>query len=388
MKKEFAGQEEPAWPMLRLYCDGTNHTPMVKVEQRSKPNPQQMTYSYLANSNIRLLKEGFIGRRRQIQLSLKTLNEDYDKVGVLLLGAGGLGKSCLVGKICERFPGHTIIAIQGKLDEFSIGTALNNAFTASQDKMGQRILERKGDMTDKLADICSTSFKERNYILLLDAFEQNLEKTANGLPGLLHAHVVELLHSLLYYFPFCGKMSHLVITSRFAFKLDRNERDMVEERLQKIGLTSFQGSEIRRKVKELINIDRYPNSVMKERLINGGYGNPSLLEQMDRIAGEIPGIDTARLETAIEKTREDFIQEQGLYELYQKSPEPLQTVLKELSIYSRPVPGAQIPQIEKKTGVARVKELLWEGMGLGLVEYEPARNVYTLASLLKEKLKI
>ncbi|HLP49221.1 MAG TPA: CHAT domain-containing protein, partial [Candidatus Kapabacteria bacterium] len=100
MKKEFPHEEEAAWPLLRLYCDGTPHTPMVKIEQQSKSNHQQMTYTYLANSNIKLLKEGFIGRRRQIQLSLKTLDEDDDKVGVLLLGIGGLGKSCLAGKIC------------------------------------------------------------------------------------------------------------------------------------------------------------------------------------------------------------------------------------------------------------------------------------------------
>lgn len=387
MKKEFDGQEDSDWPLLRLYCDGTPHIPMVKIEQRSKPNSQQTTYTYLSNSNIKLLKEGFIGRRRQIQLSLKTLDEDDDKVGILLLGIGGLGKSCLAGKICERFPGHTVIAVQGKLDEFSLGKALNNAFITSQDKTGQRILAKKEPMADKLADLCATSFKERNYILLLDAFEQNLENTADGLPGLLQADAVELLHSLLYYLPYCCKMSHLIITSRFAFKLTHHERNLVDDRLQKIGLTSFLDSEIRRKVKELINIDQLENPMVRARLINTGYGNPFLLEEINHIAGEIPAHDTVRLETAIEKIREDFIQEQGLYELYQRCSVPLQTILKALSIYSRPVPGAQIPQIEKKTRVIGVKDLLKEGMDLSLVEYEPANNTYNLTPLLKEKLK-
>ncbi|MCU0288030.1 MAG: CHAT domain-containing protein, partial [Acidobacteria bacterium] len=140
MHEEFLNQDEPAWPLLRLFCDGTKHLPMVKEGQPSKPNPRQMTYDYLDNSNIKLLKEGFIGRRRQIQFSLKALGEDDDKVGLLLLGAGGLGKSCLAGKICERFPGHKVIAVQGKLDEISLGTALKDAFIASQDRTGQRIL--------------------------------------------------------------------------------------------------------------------------------------------------------------------------------------------------------------------------------------------------------
>ncbi|HLP44732.1 MAG TPA: hypothetical protein VK469_02235 [Candidatus Kapabacteria bacterium] len=64
-------------------------------------------------------------------------------MGVLMLGAGGLGKSCLAGKICERFPGHMVISLQGKLDEFSLGAALKDAFRPSQDKTGQERLKEK-----------------------------------------------------------------------------------------------------------------------------------------------------------------------------------------------------------------------------------------------------
>lgn len=48
-----------------------------------------------------MLAQGFVGRRRQFQTSLGALKQDVDKVGVLLLGTGGLGKSCLAGKICD-----------------------------------------------------------------------------------------------------------------------------------------------------------------------------------------------------------------------------------------------------------------------------------------------
>jgi len=383
MQSKFHSQEEPAWPLLRLYSNGTPLTAIVSNTKHRKPKSRQTTHAYLANSRVKVLKEGFTGRRQQIQLSLKTLNEDYDKVGILLLGTGGLGKSCLTGKICERFPGHTVISHQGKLDDGFLEAALRKVFSSKDDEQGLRILEQKRAMTDKLADLCAANFKESNYILLLDGFEQNLEKTGSGQPGSLPARVAELLYALLYYLPYCGKMSHLVITSRFAFTLAHNDRDLVEDRLQKIWLTGFLESEVLQKVLGLKYIDGSTNPLMKDFLINAGSRNPLLLEQIDRIAGEIPPDDTARLEAAVKKTREDFIQGLGLYELYQQCSEPLKRILERLSIYSKPVTGQQIPRIEEVTGIAEVKNFLQEGMNLSLVEHDQVKGTYSLTPLLK-----
>ena len=81
----------------------------MKEGQRLGPNPRRMKHVFLKNSQVKVLADGFVGRRRQLQTSIRVIKQDKDKVGVLLLGTGGLGKSCLAGKICERFPGHTLI---------------------------------------------------------------------------------------------------------------------------------------------------------------------------------------------------------------------------------------------------------------------------------------
>ena len=48
---------------------------------------------------------------------------------------------------------------------------MTDAFIISQDEKGKQILSEKQEMTKKLANLCATSFKEKNYLLLLDDFE-------------------------------------------------------------------------------------------------------------------------------------------------------------------------------------------------------------------------
>jgi hypothetical protein len=241
LQKDFPGTSTPAWPLLRLFSNGIPLNAIVKKGQKWRPNPRQLKHVCLGNSQIKILSEGFTGRRRQLQNSLHALRQEYDKVGVVLLGAGGTGKSCLAGKICERFPHHTLIIIQGKLNPITLQAALKDAFIVSQDKKGQQTLSEKKEMTDKLANLCTTSFQEKNYLILLDAFDQNLEGTDKGQPAQIKLEAVELVKVLLHYLPFSGKMTQLIITSRNNFSLSHQSRDLAEEKLKKVWLTSFPG---------------------------------------------------------------------------------------------------------------------------------------------------
>ena len=119
--KDFPDDNKPAWPLLRLFSSGLPLNSIVAKEQEWKPKARIMTHVYLKNSRVKVLKEGFVGRRRQLQTGLRALKQDNDKVGLLLLGTGGLGKSCLAGKICERFPDHTLIIVHGRLNAIITG---------------------------------------------------------------------------------------------------------------------------------------------------------------------------------------------------------------------------------------------------------------------------
>jgi hypothetical protein len=389
--EEFRNQNKSAWPMLRLYCNGTPLHPIIKEDrsQKQKQESQQAAEIYLPYSRVKVLKKNFIGRRSQLQTCMQTLDDsNYDQVGVLLLGTGGIGKSCLAGKICERFPDHFVIVLEGKLDEVCLERILQKIFNDTGDKEGLKKLKDKTAMKDKLAELCATCFKERNYILLLDAFDRNLEWSGSGKPPHLPKEAAELLYTLLYYLPYSGKMSHLVITSRFSFTLPEHGRHLLEERLTKVWLTSFRELELDRKVRELKHIDNCKNSSIKNLLVTVGCGNPLLLEQIDRTAGQIPADDIARLEAEARKTREDFIQELGFYELYRQCSEPLKCILERLRVYPKPLSEGHIQEYETKiTEFPQWKEILQEGMNLGLVEHDQARSTYNLSPLLKEKLK-
>ncbi|MFC2146757.1 hypothetical protein ACFLRT_05280, partial [Acidobacteriota bacterium] len=113
---------------------------------------------YLKQSDVKVLAEGFVGRRRQIQQSLWALKHDFDKVGVLLYGTGGLGKSCLAGKISERFTDHTLIIVHGRLNAITLQAALKDAFILARDEQGEGLLAAKIEMPEKLAKLCAASF--------------------------------------------------------------------------------------------------------------------------------------------------------------------------------------------------------------------------------------
>jgi hypothetical protein len=377
LSKVFSHHHKPAWPLLRLYSNGIPLSPLITADQQAgKAAPKTPAT--------------FVGRRRPLQSSLNAMDNDEDKVGVLLLGLAGLGKSCLAGKIGQRFldrhgkPG--LIVLQGKLDEFTLGTALREALTASNDKKGLTILDRQGDMTDKLADLCATSFKEKHYLLILDGFEVNLERDKNSATGSLMPEAAKLLETLLYYLPISGKMSHLVITSRYVFSLSRQH--LLAERLQEVWLTGFSDTQQFKKLRELKNLDDYYYKYrdLAKELLNIGCGNPRLMEELDRLAGTYTPAEGEELRERARETREIFMKNIGIRDAYQHCPQPLKQLLGAMSLYPNPVLERELPRAAELAGVKHWQESVREGILRGLLEYDAARKTYRPTPFLKEEL--
>jgi hypothetical protein len=130
------------WSLLRLFSDGSPlDVPLVTRGQKKRLTPRDFLYTFLENSQVKVLKRGFIGRRRQIQQGLRCLRSDSEKIGLLLHGTGGLGKSCLAGKFCERFKDHTLIIVHGELNAVTFHEALKDAFIRADDDEGSKRLE-------------------------------------------------------------------------------------------------------------------------------------------------------------------------------------------------------------------------------------------------------
>ncbi len=282
--EHFREAAHQAWPLLRLYSDGRMHGPLVQPNQQPRPKPRRMVHTMLKNSQVKILETGFVGRRRQMQQSVRALKDNRDKIGALLHGAGGLGKSCLAGKLCERFSGHTLIIVHGRLNAITLQAGLKDAFIAANDAAGLEILAAPKEMPEKLAQLCATCFKEKNYLFVLDDFEQNLEGAAAGSIGPLLAETVPLLQTLLHYLPLTGKMTQLLITSRYEFALNENTRVLVAGRLEKVSLHSFRLAEQQKKARELSHISEFLDSPFAEmaevgeQLLAAGHGNPRLME--------------------------------------------------------------------------------------------------------------
>ncbi|MBE9594339.1 MAG: hypothetical protein IMF19_12780, partial [Proteobacteria bacterium] len=215
------------WSLLRLFSDGSPlHVPLVAKGQKKPLKPRERQYSFLENSQVKVLKKGFIGRRRQVQQGLRGLRKEDNKVGLLLYGTGGLGKSCLAGKFCDRFKDHTLIIVHGELNAVTFHEALKHSFRRAKDDDGLKILEEKEEIHDKIERLCYSAFLNRNYLIVLDDFEKNMPEREKGILD-LSLESVPILEALLKYLTYSDKKTQLIITSRHTFSLTFDGKDLV-----------------------------------------------------------------------------------------------------------------------------------------------------------------
>jgi tetratricopeptide (TPR) repeat protein len=192
---------------------------------------------------------------------------------------------------------------------------------------------------------------------------------------------VPILEALLKYLPYSGKKTQLIITSRHTFSLTFDGKDLVSERLEPIGLTSFRDADERKKVAELEYIDKYKDPEIKQQLIETGRGNPRLMEALNSLVGEVR--DVTSILSAAKGKQEEFVQELVLRQLLESQPEAFQTFLRRSAVYRLPV---------LKDGIGSVSEGLtdWESAAenavrLSLMEEDRTRNVrYWVSPLLRE----
>ena len=383
-RNELYQKKLPDWCLLRLFSDGTDLTvPLVKKGQKQRPKQRDIQHTYLKESQVKVLKKGFIGRRRQIQKGIRSLKEDPDKIGLLLHGTGGLGKSCLAGKLCERFKEQNLIIVHGNLNAVTFQEALRTRFVQENDKKGSEILEEKREMNDKINRLCSTSFREKEYLILLDDFEKNLEGAEQGNP-LVSDEAGPILEGLLTYLPYAGKMSQVIITSRYTFLYTVRGEDLVKKRLEFIGLTSFQGADERKKVNSLTHIDTYRKEDRQE-LIEAGRGNPRLMEILDELVRVEKGLDITFLLAEVRGKQDEFVQGLLLKEIFQKQSDEFQMVMRRSACYRMPVVEAGIGLVCE--GIQNWKLYVDLGVQLSLMEEDKGRNTYYwVTPLLREEL--
>jgi tetratricopeptide (TPR) repeat protein len=198
--------------------------------------------------------------------------------------------------------------------------------------------------------------------------------------------VADLLGTLLYYLQFSGKMTQLIITSRYEFSLTRHAQNLVEERLGKIWLISFPDTEQRKKARGLKNIFNYENPSMISYLVSAGQGNPLLMEWLELLASQMKKVEPVELIRAVKERQEEFRNQYKLREPLQYSSKELVLFLRWTGIYRRPVKEEGIQRMAEKAKHADWQKLLSEAMNLSLLEYDRAHQSYQVTPLLREEL--
>jgi hypothetical protein len=124
----------------------------------------------------------FVGRRRALKRCLRALQArqgapDYAE-GVLVHGMGGLGKSSLAARLCERLPRRRLVWV-GRLDELEFLRVLGERLAG--DEAAVAVLNKPGlALQGRLQQLLDGPLAAKPALFVFDDFEQNLERTAGG----------------------------------------------------------------------------------------------------------------------------------------------------------------------------------------------------------------
>lgn len=381
--KALIKQNIPDWHKLRLYVGSDLPQELVtplRTSERKQLYRPSITVEFLDDEKrLRVVsRENFVGRRRQLQNCLRTLKTDNEKVGVLIHGMGGLGKSSIAARIWERLAEHEKILLWRQVDEPSLIRKLKDKLINPQTlELISHLENQQIKLKSRLAYLFSqlAELGEKPFLLILDDFEWNLEPRAGGY--ILKPEVAPILEALVLAIQEMGTSNRILITSRYDFDSG------LLSYFYKQGLDRFNKSVLTKKLNRLkhFNSNDIAESIRK-RALNLADGNPRLLEYIDDKILGTPNFETklTELEHNPALWKEKVIWD----ELYQLINEPLQNILSHCLVYEISVPMTALEAVCES--LPNHKQHLQRGIDLGLIdvssEYEESNRVYRVLHIL------
>jgi hypothetical protein len=376
-------QQARDWHKLRLYVGNTLPQALVTTlrTRGRKQLPKPSTTIEFRDDEKRLRvarREDFVGRRRQLQNCLRTLKTDFDKVGVLLQGMGGWGKSTIASRLWDRLPEHEKILWWRQIDEsYLIQKLKNKLIKPAQFELISHLENSQLELKSRLIYLFGqlAEIGEKPFLLILDDFEWNLEPRAGGY--ILKDTAAPILKALVEAIQETGTSNRIIITCRYDFDSD------LLEYFYKQGLQPLKWSELTKKLNRLENFqsDKLPQD-LRELALNLADGNPRLLEFLNNevFSKQDAENELTKLEQSPELWKEKIIWE----ELYQLIDEPLQKILSYCLIYEIPVPMVALEAVCYE--LPNYQQQLQRGLNLGLMEVSHEVNkenrVYRVSRIL------
>lgn len=314
----------PDWHLLRLFTTQL-HSSAALVTVKTTPNrvehkPVRPDEGFL-DKEKKLKVAGFkrfVGRRRSLQRTLPALAAESEHTGVIVWGMGGLGKSSLAARLCDRVERRRSqfrrVVVDGKLNEKTLLAALRAKyrFHTALKTLNDESLELGGKLFNFFKQINSSD----PILLALDDFEQNITLDPDAKDAFRLSpeafNVLEALGSAIHE---AGAQSRLIVTTRYWSETAFPDVHLLPEQLPQMD-----SSELRKKARTELP-EAGPQQA--EQLIASAAGNPRLFEDL---AGD-PSAETQS------KFRESL----KLSEVLQTLTPDERTRLARLSVFQLPV---------------------------------------------------
>ena len=373
------------WHLLRLYVreslPGSLVTPLRQRRGQPRPQPSVTTRFLDPAGKIKVpTRESFVGRRRQLQNCLRALKSPSDKLGVLIHGMGGLGKSSLAARLCDRLTDFTSIISVGRWDEGSLVKGLG-------EKLGNQelreILQGEGEELKFRLQQVFKRYEDSPFLLVLDDFEGNLDSRNGGY--ILESEVVKVLEALVWAIEESYAPHRIIITSRYDFATQELSS------FYKQPLEALQGADLRKKCNRLTAFEE--ESEVDKALQSQGKrladGNPRLLEWLDKVLRNLE--KPKSLSKGTEEEAKESVQE--ILSHLEKDPVELRekilaksllaqmnTAIKEMLakglVFELPVPREALTTVIVGTkDESEISEQIERTIALGLLEVSPDQSL-------------
>jgi len=391
---------DPQWHLLRLYANATDLGPLVTPAEtpgRPKLQVRQATQEFLdAGSKSEVCpRELFVGRRRAIQRCLRVLKRQpkWDWEGVLIHGIGGLGKSSLAARLCDRLPESLRLVSVGLLDEVRLlgvlGQQLDDA--PARAAVNEPELPLKNRLRKLLRDHLGrvlAAMGRKSALWVLDDFEQNVEHEPDGSirvdPGglaVLKPAARAVLGDLLAAIRETASETRVIVTCRYQFPAPSPPASLWEEALE-----SFRDADLAKVLRPLAALgpEATTEEALRHRATALAAGNPRLLNRLNTVLSTAGTAATAAILDDLDKKADEFREEHLLRVLLAQQAPQCRRLLAMLAVCDLPIDRDALETIG---GGVALEPHLARAAALGLVEIapEPGRLAerYAVSGVLK-----
>jgi Tfp pilus assembly protein PilF len=382
------------WHLLRLYAadslPGELVTPL-RTRGRKPAPPLSVSTEFLDPAGkVKVpTRESFVGRRRQLQSCLRTLTQSTEEIGVLIYGMGGLGKSSLAARLCDRLPNFQRVVLVGRIDEPSLVSRLVDKLDDDKQRKQLQNPDEKLKFRFKRVFQQLSDAGEKPFLLVLDDFEVNLEPRQDSF--VLKIAAVEVLEALVLA---CrdvacnvSTISHrLILTCRYEFEFSQLRY------FYKQPLEGMRGADLRKKCSRLVafGAKSQVDENLKSQAKRLADGNPRLLEWLDKVLqaphplapspqarrGDKTGDQSVDVVAILNRLEVDAVElrEQVLADvLLQQMDETMGEMLSRGLVFELPVPREALTAVCEH--IPNLENYINRAVSLGLLEVSPDESL-------------